>query len=356
MMNHQIKYIKSKGFSHIKIELEATFDQEPYESECGQCEGTGSEDCNHCSGEGCIDCSTCNGERTITQVSEKGEETIPCVECDGSGQQDCPICETSQNVTCSRCDGQGSYETSHEDVINDVERRMITHLQENRIKTDWIEAYNDGTVHIEVTLTVELQYIPQLPLIINLFKMSCEQAHSSINDNNAGLHITLLTSGNYPTRDRLPELEVKNFKQAMGRLMPILYLFAGYGNGYTRDYGYRRPGINGGEKHSAIFTNGDTSIEYRIFDPCFDQPERILHFVKIIARTLKFYSKKTYNLKMRKQIMFNQTYELTQAFPESNNRELKKAIHALVSKNKKVEKCWSKDKQLSLKALAMVAI
>lgn len=191
----------------------------------------------------------------------------------------------------------------------------------------YIRLYNDGSVDTEITMTIPLytrdgrptnEGVEKLPELLTAFKDTFQPIQNVFNVGNAGLHIAALFSSDFsypseadnymrrthPHSKRLHSRKLKNFKLAMTELLPALY-FLGAPDSKTRQLQFRRPNISvdilrdretsmgyyDNPKYSAI-SYRDGALEYRVFDTCYETPERIHDYVMVIANTMKFLSMK----------------------------------------------------------------
>lgn len=191
----------------------------------------------------------------------------------------------------------------------------------------YIRLYNDGSVDTEITMTIPLytrdgrpsnEGVERLPELLTAFKDTFQPLQNVFNVSNAGLHIAALFSSDFsypseadnymrrthPHSRRLHSRKLKNFKLAMTELLPALY-FLGAPDSKTRQLQFRRPNISvdilrdretsmgyyDNPKYSAI-SYRDGALEYRLFDTCYETPERIHDYVMVIANTMKFLSMK----------------------------------------------------------------
>jgi hypothetical protein len=310
------KAIKNNGFNYVKIELEANVDGEIYCENCENgynncefCGGSGSEDCDICGGTGHVSvvCPHCNGEGEVTNT-ETTDLVLPletrdtCPQCMGTGLIDeiCGDCSGHGTISCDECAGAGrlTCENCHGDYItyssdtNEFLKVMKQKLGDFRRNIKFIKCYEDGSVNTEVTVTLNVRYLDKWEFIINCFKETCEQYDKNWNIDNAGMHIALLQDGIYPSIGTLHSKKIRNFKISMDKIIQSMYLLCSGNKISTRKIKFRKGMVSSQDKYSAIYTKGDTCIEYRIFDPCYLNPERIRFFFTTIVRTLKFYNEK----------------------------------------------------------------
>lgn len=152
---------------------------------------------------------------------------------------------------------------------------------------NYMKFYRDGSVDSEVTFTLpvsECQYVVE---VIDAWNKLAEATGGRMEVHGAGMHIAVLTSGVYPTSERLPEDKLDNFKREVSKLLPALYI-AGTSGNFTRGLRYRQAQI-GTAKYSAISTRSNHCLEYRLFETCYQRPEAIFEYISTIAKTLEYY-------------------------------------------------------------------
>lgn len=172
----------------------------------------------------------------------------------------------------------------------------------------YAEVYKDGSVDTEMTGTLLLdkpENILLLPKIQQIFRDVCEEYGSSFNTRNAGIHLALLNNkeGLYPAKKAQPydATRFKNFRKSMIRLLPALYFLGSHDN-ISRELRFRIPQIERCEtptngmyvhnspKYSAIaFRHG--SVEFRLFETCYDNPEVLLDYVVVMSNAMKFWTR-----------------------------------------------------------------
>lgn len=256
--------IKEKGFPYIKIELEANLHRGDRERSC--------DDCN----DGYNPCVDCNSTGFITLENDTEAE---CRDCMGDG-----------SIEHSDCGGTGYERTEYDtDECYDLLRSHLSAHTLNILAFD--KFYDDGSVDSEYTFTIPVDELASAIEIIDAFKALSREitGESSVDINNAGMHISLLTESKYPTYHELPSRYISNFKREVTKLLPALY-FLGTHNHRTRSLEYRYPKVSSEDKYSAIYTHSDTCLEYRLFDPCFDEPLALYEKVETIAATLNYFS------------------------------------------------------------------
>lgn len=260
-LEQAIREIENKGFTHMKFELEANFNLEG-EQECYECDGSGQ-----------------------LYDSYEDEET-ECQYCDGSGYQN-----------------RG--EPDYDDLTNYITNTIS---EQARQEMTFGMAYHDGSVDTEYTFTVTLEGVKYVPEIMRAFEDYCNNEGGDFDTNGAGFHIAVLTEGTYPCNKQLNDDYTVNFINQVTRLLPALYHEA-TGNNKTRSTYYRTPQIEYKDRASgypAIRLHSGT-MEYRIFDPCFDKPEQVFEYIKVISNTLKYYSKR----KLKKSLYEKFEVEIT---------------------------------------------
>jgi hypothetical protein len=298
--------LKKAGFTHIKIELEADMnrpDDGPDREYCSECDG-GWRNCDN----GCDDGRLHDGpEPECYLYTGPDGETITGWYFDRPGdgwsRQQNPeweawnetttACECAgDSVPCDNCDGSGYLESdsdgfADEDYCHDWILGELT--PETRAALTYSKFYNDGSVDSELTFTMPIDQAHLAVEVMEAFRALGDEIGNGFETTNAGMHLSLLTSGTYPTRRPLNEAGITNFKLQVAKLLPALYAAATH-NGTTRSLDYRRPQIAARDKYSAIFTHDDTCLEYRLFDTCYDQPEALLEKYRIMAATIKYYA------------------------------------------------------------------
>lgn len=196
--------------------------------------------------------------------------------------------------------------------------------------------YYDGSCGAEMTITVPLTLAntKRFPMLVEEFRELIREYGIDKNGapltetpveefpiNGAGLHIGLMFSKNmrYPIQytSFVTVEQLKTLRKAVYRLAPAMYVLANRqsSDGETRPFSYRGPEVNwcfdsyyGPEndllqdrsvsintraqstKYSAIkYSNG--CLEFRIFDPVFDNPTQVLDNIEVIANIMQFFDK-----------------------------------------------------------------
>lgn len=278
-----IQRMKSQGFTHAKIELEAQLNRSY---------GENYEDCSDCD-EGRMDCPYCDGIGVAedTTHSPNGRTlylTAVCDDCEGDGL-----------ITCSTCDGDGRSETDF-DWSNEenCENYILSYVSlAARAALVYSRFYDDGSVDSEFTFTVAMDDLHLAVEYLDAFNALARENGGGMDTDGAGMHLSVLTSGTYPTSQQLDPDKIENFKTEVQKLLPALYFVASPDHA-SRSLEYRSPKIDE-DKHNgypAICTHGDTALEYRIFETCYQRPEALLENYEVIANTLKYYSSRHLNL------------------------------------------------------------
>lgn len=152
----------------------------------------------------------------------------------------------------------------------------------------YLKFYADG---VEATLTIPVNEIDHIPTYIRVFKRMGQGL--DFNDDDCGLHITLLVDGTYPGRRRLSKVKIENLHHAINtHFLPALVLLGSRGDGWTRNSYAREPQSCDHNKYSALYTGGKRFLEFRVFDPVFHQPNRVFTYLSTIARLMAYYSRK----------------------------------------------------------------
>lgn len=283
------------GFSHIKLELEAQLDRNDYGDH---------ENCDDCE-DGRVECSECNGSGAIYdgETNSGHELWSECSECYGDGDESCNYCSGSGRVAT---EGQDD-DWCESFILNAVSTEARNALTYGKF-------YNDGSVDSEYTFTLPVEKSEYLVEYIDAFKALADEIGNGLDTEGAGMHISVIpteSNGYYPSRVSLDAAKIAHFKREVTKLLPALY-FVATATKVSRDLSYRMPFISE-DKHNrggypAICTHSDTSLEYRIFDTCYDKPEAIFEFMEVIANTLGYYADTTKTVpKLEKKFVF-ETY------------------------------------------------
>lgn len=274
-----IKAIEKSGFGYIKVELEAQLNRgagDDYDDDY--------DTCSDCDGDGYATCDDCSGNGYLTLDSSTAGDT--CLSCMGSGNQ-----------TCSDCDGDG--EISHNSESGDysdegVCQQFILDSLSTEAKKAIVygEFYNDGSVDSEYTFTIKTSDAIYLPEFIESFTKLAKAVDNGMDIDGAGMHIAVIpaeSNGIYPVRTTIQfdNEKIGNFTNEVTKLLPALFLAATSGN-FTRGLNYRIPKICD-DKYSAIHVIRNNTLEYRLFETCYQRPDTIFDYLETIARTLEYF-------------------------------------------------------------------
>lgn len=301
-------FIVKAGFSHIKIEMEADLGREDNEEEyeCEECYGEGNIDCSECDGSGVVNAERPNGTDVEVECDEcGGEGRIECGYCDGSGQQYGNSSDDWDTGTCNE------WIKEH---VSDEAREALTYSQ----------FYYDGSVDSEMTLTLPVKNADYLVEYLQAFKALGDEIGNGVDTGGAGLHISVLpacSSGYFPApRGGLPVAKWNNFQREVTKLLPALYMLAS-ADEISRGLSYRRPQISDEEKYSAIFSSGRSSLEYRLFETCYNKPEMVMEYIEVIAKTLRFYHNPRLKVKaLQKQFVIGDGERHTSRFYQTPDK------------------------------------
>lgn len=306
----------------VKIELEGRLnrDREYDDSReiCSTCEGNGYIVCDNCDNSGWIGFNPAI-HNDSDRMCESG------CGCDGYDRAPCPTCESSGTRLCLDCDGgyqesEESRDWSSNTVCQDfileylsqfglgkrirtpldrrtAERRTVRHRNYSpKGALRFCHFYHDPSVDSECTMTLMLKKpedVLLLPKLIEAFNALGEAVGSGVDTTNAGMHISLIKDANgyydeHAERTAVDIRRFRNFKRSMALLMPALYFLGATGE-KTRSLYFRQPRIDDYEKHSAIYYIG-TTVEFRVFDPCYDNPEQVLDNFVVMANAMQYWA------------------------------------------------------------------
>jgi len=178
--------------------------------------------------------------------------------------------------------------------MEDIENEFRNNLKNKNISLDifsYIQVYNDGSVDYELTFTIPTDQTKKVPEIVKCFTA----IFPDYNSRNAGYHIAVLKNSYYPITNpdyALDTNKLMNFQKENTKLIPA-YILLGSNHNKTRSFSFREPKISH-EKYSFIHIL-EGGLEYRCFDACLDNPEKTMDYIKVIAKTLLFYSNKKAN-------------------------------------------------------------
>ncbi len=227
------------------------------------------------------DCE-CSGHGVVNAERPNGTEVeVECDECYGDGRLDCDECKGSGRIYGESWD-EGTCEEWILNYVSDEARKALT----------FSKFYYDGSVDSEMTLTLPVANAEYMVEYMEAFSALSDKIGNGLETGGAGLHIAVIpkeTNGRYPApANTLPADKFNNFRTEVTKLMPALFLLASADNN-SRGLGYRTPQISSSEKYSAINGCNRSTLEYRIFETCYDKPEMVKEYVEVIAKTLKFY-------------------------------------------------------------------
>lgn len=285
MNNQQLqRAFLQAGFKYLKVEMEAQVNpiDYPASESCPNCDN-GWNNCADCDGEGRLleECENCAGSGLLNNDST-------CENCSGDGElnRTCTTCSGDGNVLCRYCD-EGTVRCDLDEYFEAFESRFRQKLNGQAKHFRYLRAYHDGSVDTEITLTLRVDYLGLLPDIMQAFKQTC-LVFGDCKTDNAGLHLTLLEGYMYPRRRKLKQRKLANYKREIAKLLlGLAYLGS---NGKTRSFTHRDLRISANKKFSAICTHGDTCLEFRLFDTCYDEPKRVLTYLALMAKTLRYYT------------------------------------------------------------------
>lgn len=316
--------IKSAGFSHIKVELEANIGRDG-ELSCDSCDGNGGVDCSDCEGEGAVQVEEYIG-------NSYRDNWVECDSCGGDG-----LCN------CDDCDGTGNRGNfMNESTCEEFMRDYVP--QDVRDRLVYGQFYEDGSVDSEFTLTIAIEHIEDVLLWMDAFKALCDECNGYLDVSDAGLHITVLpddSDGKYPCYREMNRTRVRNFSNQMTKLMPALFFLASSGH-QSRSLEYRHPQVTP-EKYSAISTHDDTCYEFRVFETCYDKPESFYDYVETIANCLKFHADPSLSVKnLGKEFGFNNGESVARFY---NTAEQLRILNSTVKHIKPKDKTYKKLKE-----------
>ena len=220
------------------------------------------------------------------------DEEIECDACSGSGEY---VDEYDDVCDCYDCDGRGYHYQDSDYVYDDVTEYVANNMPKDALDNiTYAQAYNDQSVNMEYTFTIKTEYAHLVPDVIKTFLSYTEHYDTE----NAGFHISVLTDseGVYPCRQDFDREKIENFKENVTKLLPAL-LYSG-SNKTTRGLYYRQPRIGYSRDRYNCITIYNGSLEYRLFDPIYDNLDKFPEYIKVIANTLKYYSKRKLKAKL----------------------------------------------------------
>jgi len=277
----------------VKLEMEAQFDRpQGRDSDCYECEGTGFTYCMDCD-DGSID-----------------HDHYDCPEGCDTGRDTCPTCDGDYRQDCGECEGAGEQDEDTPDwsdpvVCEDFIKDAVPRSAREAIK--YIKFYRDGSVDSECTVTVPIAKAAVLVHFIEAWVKLGQAIGNGMNIDRAGMHISILndpdcfyTPGSNRDHNRLDRDMMKNFSLAMTPLLPALFFLASPSQ-QSRGLEYRTPRISGQKSsvYPAICHHDYTTIEYRVFETCYDNPLMLVDFLITIAKTLQFYKPEATDTSMK---------------------------------------------------------
>ena len=276
-----ISSIKNAGFSHIKVELEASM----YRSSSDQ-----RYSCRFCKGTGNGPCMSCDERGVIISTDTQGRQLYAdCQSCRGAGQGD-----------CKACSGVGSASFSNENICRAF---LLSNIKKSSVKKIvYGKFYYDGSVDSEYTFTVAIEDAPVVIEVIQAWNKMFGAMHGgsrTMDTRGAGMHIAVLPegcNGKYPSPVRLDADGWDNFKTQVSTLLPTMYFLAA-SKSTTRPLQFRMPQISESSKYSAVYARNTSQMEFRIFDTCYDDPNIFYDYLSVIGNSLKFYADPTLKVK-----------------------------------------------------------
>lgn len=316
-----LDFIQQAGFHYLKFELEADIGRD------------GERECQSCYGEGHTDCDSCNGEGA-TEVEEYignayRDNWVECEDCSGDG-----------DLTCDDCGGEGNLGDYYsEDTCQQFMRDYVPAEVNERLI--YGHFYDDGSVDSEFTFTIAVEHFADFQEWLKAFVALAEvECNSSLDVNGAGMHITLLTNSDYNNRPQLPRSQMNNFRREVTKLLPALFFVASAGH-QSRELSYRMPRISSDDKYSAIYTHGDSCLEYRLFETCYDRPEAVNEYMQAIANTLRFYTDSSLTVRsLGQEFGFNNDNSSVARF--YNTPEQLRILNATIKEVKPKDKTFKK--------------
>lgn len=286
----QVKLAKRShfGVTAIKIEMEAVFQR-------GVTHG-GLGGCPECHGQGQFSHATCRGIGYVGRVQDSwgyNSGGTPCLGCDMTGYQTCPKCfDSSPRWGSVNYCQQWLLKQMHEMGLSS-RKRDGTYIPKSPLVFGMF--YNDPSVDSEFTFTLSLkneQSIFLLPRIVELWKKLGDAIGNGLSISNAGMHMAFIgeKNGLYPGIDPGDWRDcLNNMDKSMRMLMPALF-FLGSDSELSRGMRFRVP-RTATEKYSAIHYIRNC-LEFRVFEPCYDNPDRILDNFVVMRNCLRFWSPK----------------------------------------------------------------
>lgn len=280
-----VDLVKRKGVKALKVEFEALV--EPVG--CPEVEGL------PCPARGCrsglvpVACSGCHG---TGQTPRDG----PCEDCDGTGQ-------SGDEEPCFTCSGHGRLPPPVEErsaeyfdrFARQFRRAVVQCLSRGEKYRDLVlfaRPYADLSVGTELTLTIPIERVQVLPQLVVAFcatfaRFGNDPSRSDRAVEGAGMHMAFLWSRTYPTTRKLPREALDSFRASAGKLM-LAMSYLGSARGRTRSLDYRLTNLT--TEDGWIDLHDDTCMEFRVFEPCYDEPARIVENFLCMVRLLHFFT------------------------------------------------------------------
>lgn len=314
------------GATAIKVELEGRLNRRDRNY-------NGREYCDTCHGDGNVECTTCDAEgRTfctdddcVDYIDSEGhcsDDTCEsCDDCDGNGTISCTAedCDDGYKPRSDAVDDRdwGDLTVCQDFILEHLSQYGLAEEYDSDNETheingnsrvgdlgDWVPVgalrycmlYNDPSVDTECTMTLLLdrsENILLLPKLVEAFIALGEAVGNGVNIDNAGMHMSLIndpegTYDEYASRPPRDNVRFQNFRRSMSLLMPALF-FLGASCENTRSLHFRQPMVAVDEKYSAVFWVG-TTLEFRVFDPCYERPEQILDNFVVMKNCMRYWS------------------------------------------------------------------
>lgn len=272
-----LKSLRDKGFSHLKVELEAQLnrsDRYTYHTE----------PCTACTS-GIIRCTSCSDTGAVVNARPGLSEPtlIECTACLGRGHFTCQNCQGSSIVRTRTGHQWSSKSYCQSWILENVSPAA-------RAALNYCKFYYDGSVDSEMTFTLPTGKGEYIVEFIEAFKKMSQEIGSGMDTDGAGMHIAVMKNGcrgKYPvTTTTLESPKLDNFIREVTKLMPAMFLLASASD-KSRPYRYRMPQISN-SKYSAIHVLSGC-LEFRLFETCYERPTAVYEFLGVIDRALEFY-------------------------------------------------------------------
>lgn len=291
LVQQAIDDIKGRGFTHIKVELEAELRRDD-DTTCRDCDDDREVECSSCEGEGAVQSFEIVGRN-------EHENWVECEDCSGEGYHTCETCENGLS-------------SDFEDE-SDCGRFILDNVSvEAREALTFGKFYNDGSVDSEYTFTLPIEHAPKVIEYIKAFRQLGESVGNGIDVAGAGMHIALLTQGAYghtgvppiTTNTGMSRAQLTHYKEQVQRLLPALFLLGSAGHS-SRELSYRNPQVSSDSKYSALYTMGDRVLEFRLFETCYDTPSTFLEYLQVLGNTMRYFDTANTVPRLNKQFYFS---------------------------------------------------